>query len=269
MKRRLPPTPLIVLAAVVVAAVTAAILIRPDADDVEAFFDGGGAFGPVLFAAAYALLTVLLFPGAPLTIAAGALYGVAGGALVSVIGATVGATASFLISRRGTRESVGQVRGGRLEAIEARLSGRGVLALLLLRLIPVVPFNALNYAAGASAIGTRDYLVATAAGIVPGAIVYAALGTGLDDPTSPLFVVAVITALAMALAAWRVGKRQRPDAEKEPASTTTTAAPAADAPRPERDPARDPDLRRLLWASLFFLATLGGLAVLTAGGLFH
>jgi len=210
MKRRLPPTPLLVLAAVVLAAVASAIIIRPDADDVEAFFDGGGALGPVLFAAAYALLTVLLFPGAPLTIAAGALYGVAGGALLSVIGATVGATASFLISRRGARESVGQVRGRRLEAIEARLSGRGVLALLLLRLLPVVPFNALNYAAGASTIGTRDYLVATAAGIVPGALVYAGLGTGLDDPTSPLFVMAVITAVALALTAWAVGRRQRP-----------------------------------------------------------
>lgn len=72
-----------------------------------------------MFVGAYALLTIFLVPGAPLTIASGALYGVAGGAFLSVIGATIGAMAAFPISRRGTRIAVDRARGDRLAAIEA------------------------------------------------------------------------------------------------------------------------------------------------------
>ena len=188
--------------------------------------------GPALFVVAYALLTVALVPGSPLTIAAGALYGVAGGALVSVIGATIGATASYLISRRTTRGAVDQVRGDRIAAIEARLSGRGVWALLVLRLIPIVPFNALNYAAGASGLGTRDYVLATGFGIVPGAILYAAIGAGLDNPLSPLFVTAVVAALALAFVTARVahgrGSEIAVDDSQPPAEVGPALAPAED-----------------------------------------
>ena len=218
MTRRSPPPALIGLGVVLLVATVAALLIRPDPDDVEAFFDGGGALGPVLFALAYAGLTILLFPAAPLTIAAGALFGVAGGAAVSVVGATAGALGAYWISRLSTRESVARVRGERLEGIEARLRGKGLLALLLLRLIPVVPFNALNYAAGASSIGARDFFIATAVGIIPGAVLYAAIGAGLGSPTSPLFVIAIVAAIALALLTRQVSRRGAPamDAEDAP-----------------------------------------------------
>lgn len=178
-----------------------AVVVQPSASGVERTFADAGPLGPVLYGIVYAVATVLFVPGLPLTLAAGALYGAVGGAAVSVVGATVGATGAFLIARRSTRSSVDQARGERLTAIEARLSGKGMLALLGLRLIPVVPFNALNYAAGASSIGTRDYIFATGFGIVPGAVAYAALGSGLDDPASPLFVGAALVAVVLALLA--------------------------------------------------------------------
>lgn len=80
MSDRLPPPALLALGAVVLAAIVSAILLRPAPADIEALFAGGGALGPVLFGVSYALLTVLFLPGAPLTIASGALYGVVGGA---------------------------------------------------------------------------------------------------------------------------------------------------------------------------------------------
>lgn len=204
---RRPPPRLIALGVVISAAVAAAIVLRPAPADIESLLEDRGVLGPPLSVVAYALLTVALIPGSPLTIAAGALYGVAGGALVSVIGATIGATISYLISKRSTRGAVEQVRGDRIAAIEARLSGRGVWALLALRLVPIVPFNALNYAAGASGIGTRDYVLSTGFGIVPGAILYAAIGAGLANPLSPLFVIALVAALVLAFAAVRIAHR--------------------------------------------------------------
>ncbi len=153
----------------------------------------------MLYAVAYALLTVLFVPGAPLTLAAGALYGVGGGFAVSMLGASVGAVGAFWVARRSSGEALEQVGGERISAIGRRLSGNGLYALLALRLLPVVPFNALNYAAGISSIGTRDYVVATVLGIAPGALVYAALGAGLENPTSPLFIGAAALAIGLAI----------------------------------------------------------------------
>lgn len=207
MRTLAPRAVLIAAAGLVIVAALVALVLQPSQEDLENTFGGGGTLGPVIYAVVYALLTVAFVPGLPLTLAAGALYGAIGGAAVSVAGATTGATGAFLIARRGTRTSVEQVRGERLAKLERRLSGKGMFALLALRLIPIVPFNALNYAAGASSIGLRDYVLATGFGIIPGAVAYAALGAGLDDPASPLFIGAAVVAIALALIARTVSKR--------------------------------------------------------------
>jgi len=216
-RERLPPVAaLIALGVLLAVAATVAIVLQPSQEDLEDAFGGGGALGPVVYAAVYAVLTVALVPGLPLTLAAGALYGAVGGAAVSVIGASIGATAAFGLARRGARDSVERVRGERLAALEKRLGGKGLLTLLTLRLVPVVPFNALNYAAGATSIGVRDYVIATTFGIIPGAVAYAALGAGLDDPASPLFIGAAALAIALALAARWFSKRLEPAERDEP-----------------------------------------------------
>ena len=217
MRERLPPVAaLIALGVLLAVAATVAIVLQPSQEDLEDALGGGGALGPVVYAAVYAVLTVALVPGLPLTLAAGALYGAVGGAAVSVIGASIGATAAFGLARRGARDSVERVRGERLAALEKRLDGKGLLALLTLRLVPVVPFNALNYAAGATSIGVRDYVIATTFGIIPGAVAFAALGAGLDDPASPLFIGAAALAIALALAARWFSKRLEPAERDEP-----------------------------------------------------
>ena len=203
------------LALVLLAALAAAVLVRPDPDEIEEAFTGLGIFGPLLFALAYVALTVLLVPGAPLTIAAGALFGVVGGGIVVMVGATTGAGLAFLISRRSTRGAVEQARGARLEALERRFGGQGFPAMLMLRLIPLVPFNALNYAAGATAISTRDYMLATLIGIAPGVFVFTALGAGLSDPLSPLFIAAVLLLIGMSLLTWRVSRRVPADLDTD------------------------------------------------------
>jgi uncharacterized membrane protein YdjX (TVP38/TMEM64 family) len=207
MPARSPYVTIAGLILVLAAALAAAVFVQPDRDEIEEAFSGLGLLGPLIFALAYAALTVLLVPGAPLTIAAGALFGVVGGGIVVVFGATAGAGAAFLISRRSARGAVEQVRGARLEALERRFGGQGFPAMLLLRMIPLVPFNALNYAAGATAISTRDYMLATVIGIVPGVFVFTALGAGLSDPLSPLFVAAVVLLLLMSLLTWKISRR--------------------------------------------------------------
>jgi len=197
-----PRLRLAILGVVLVSATAGvALLAASSGSTLAGVVEQSGVAGPIVYVAMYALLTVLLFPGTLITAAGGALFGAALVTPLTVVGATIGATAAFLIGRRLGRDQVEQIAGRRIGAADRWLSRRGLLAVLYLRLFPIVPFNALNYAAGVTAVTRRDYVVGTAIGIVPGAFAYAALGGSIDDPTSPAFLGAVGLVVALAVAA--------------------------------------------------------------------
>ena len=136
-----------------------------------------GTWGAVLFVLVYTLATVALFPGAALSLVAGAAYGIALGSALSFLGATTGAMAAFRISRRLSRRSVehGLALRPRLAAFDHALARDGLRTAFLLRLSPVVPFNVLNYALGATHIRARDAALACV-GMLPSTALYVAGG---------------------------------------------------------------------------------------------
>jgi len=141
-------------------------------------------------------------------------------------GATAGATAAFLIGRRLGRDDLQAIAGRHLGRLDSLLERQGFLAVLYLRLIPVVPFNALNYAAGVTGVRLRDYVAATAIGIIPGTYAYAALGSTIDRPSSPQFWAAVALLVVLAVGAPLVGRwlsRRRARASGAPAPTPRPA----------------------------------------------
>lgn len=172
--------------------------------------DRAGVWGPVLFVGAYAVLTVLLVPGSPLTIASGVLFGPWLGTALVVVGATIGATGAFLWGRHLGRDAVAKLTGARFDRVDAWLHDRGLLAVLYLRLVPLVPFNLFNPVAGVTGVTVRDFVVGTGIGIVPGSFALAALGGSFDDPTSPLFLGAVALLVVLAVGAPFVDRRVRP-----------------------------------------------------------
>jgi uncharacterized membrane protein YdjX (TVP38/TMEM64 family) len=174
----------------------------------QEFVASAGWAAPVVFVLAYAVATVALVPGAPMTALAGVLFGPLLGTVVVVAGATLGATAAFALSRRLGRRRVQRLLGPRLARADGWLERRGFATMLGLRLTPLVPFSALNYAAGLSRVPVRPYVAGTALGIVPGSFAYASLGGTLEDPLSARFVGAVALVVLLAVAgAW--GKRFR------------------------------------------------------------
>lgn len=136
-----------------------------------------GPLGAVVFVLVFTLATVALFPGAALSLVAGAAYGIVLGSALSFLGATLGAMAAFRISRRLSRRSVehGLALRPRLAAFDHALAREGLRTAFLLRLSPVVPFNVLNYALGATHIRARDAALACA-GMLPGTFLYVAAG---------------------------------------------------------------------------------------------
>lgn len=163
----------------------------PNRDEIEDTVRGAGLAAPLVFVGLYVVLTVLLFPGAVITAAGGVLFGPAIGTLLAAVGATLGSAGAFLLAKRLGRTQVERVAGRRIGRLDAWLERRGFLAILYLRLIPVVPFNALNYVAGVTGVSLRDFVAGTALGIVPGTFAFAALGGSFQDPTSPTFLTAV------------------------------------------------------------------------------
>jgi uncharacterized membrane protein YdjX (TVP38/TMEM64 family) len=118
-----------------------------------------------------------MVPGSLLTLAAGAVYGVANGTALVMVGATLGANLAFLVSRylaRPAVESRLRKRPG-LATMEAAVAQRGLRVVFLLRLSPLFPFNLLNYALGLTSIRARDYLLACA-GMLPGTLLYVYYG---------------------------------------------------------------------------------------------
>lgn len=124
------------------------------------------------FVGAYALATALALPGSVLTIAGGAIFGFRLGVLLNWTGALLGATLAYLLARALGADALRRVLGGRADRLEALAGSHGFGTVLRLRLIPVVPFNLLNFAAGLARVPLRDYLLGTALGLIPGTVVY-------------------------------------------------------------------------------------------------
>lgn len=141
-------------------------------------------WAPLLFVALYAGATAVAIPGSALTIAGGAIFGLWFGVLLNTLGANIGANAAFGLARALGREGVERLAGRRLQGLDRATAERGFAGLLVLRLIPLVPFNALNVGSGFTAVRWRDYLLATMIGILPGTIVYTFFADALVDGTA-------------------------------------------------------------------------------------
>jgi uncharacterized membrane protein YdjX (TVP38/TMEM64 family)/rhodanese-related sulfurtransferase len=168
----------IALLLVLVAGIALAIVYRDafDAAALEAWVDNAGAAGPVAFVLIYALATVLFLPGSVLTLAGGALFGPVLGTVLNLTGATLGAALAFLVSRHLASDWVARKTGGRLKQLIQGVESEGWRFVAFVRLVPLFPFNLLNYALGLTRIPFWHYMIASAVCMLPGAIAYTYLG---------------------------------------------------------------------------------------------
>ena len=140
---------------------------------------GLGRWGLPLFVGLYVGVTVLALPAVVLTLGGGAVFGVARGALAVWIGATLGATAAFIIGRYLARGWVERriARHPGFGAIDDAVAREGWKIVLLPRLSPAFPFVLLNYAFGLTRVSLRAYVAASAVGMIPGIAMYTYLGS--------------------------------------------------------------------------------------------
>ena len=159
--------------------------LTEEADRLLVPLDQLGPRGPVLFVLLYMLACLLMIPGSILTLAAGFLFGLGVGFLVTTLGSVLGALLAFLLGRTLARNWVeNRVAGSaRFANLDRAVADRGFRFVFLLRLSPLFPFNLLNYALGLTRIQTRDYLLASWLGMIPGTLLYVYLGAGARNLT--------------------------------------------------------------------------------------
>jgi uncharacterized membrane protein YdjX (TVP38/TMEM64 family) len=142
------------------------------------WIDSLGTVGALAFIALYIIATVAFLPGSILTLGAGVVFGVFWGSLYVFVGATLGATAAFLVGRYLARNWVARkiADNKKFAAIDQAVGREGLKIVLLTRLSPIFPFNLLNYAFGITGVSLKDYFIGSI-GMIPGTIMYVYLGS--------------------------------------------------------------------------------------------
>jgi uncharacterized membrane protein YdjX (TVP38/TMEM64 family) len=164
---------------------------------------GAGAWGVAAFAASYVVAALLLIPGSLLTLGAGFLYGRWWGVALVSPASVLAAAIAFLLGRTLVRERVERriASDPRLRAIDSAVGRKGFRIVLLLRLSPVVPFNLLNYALGATRVGFWTYVGASFLGMLPGTFLYVSLGAAATSAAQLRGTHAGLVPLILGLAA--------------------------------------------------------------------
>ncbi len=150
-----------------------------------------GIWSAVVYFFLYVLAPLFLLPASLLSLAGGLAFGPLWGTVLTLVGATAGASLAFLLARKMGRDFVGKLFKGKLKSMDARVEKHGFTFMLFFRLVPIFPFGGLNYACGLSKMKFRDYFFGTLIGMVPGTFAYVYLGSSLMAIHSGKFFLAV------------------------------------------------------------------------------
>jgi len=163
-------------------------------DQIRETIQSVGNLAPILYVLIYSIAPVFFIPGWIITISGGLTFGPLWGTILTVLGATIGATLAFFVGRFLGRDFVSGMLKEKfktIEALDAQAASHGFQVIFFLRLIPLVPFNALDYVAGISKVSARNYILGTFLGIIPGTFAYVYLGSTLTHIYSWRFALAV------------------------------------------------------------------------------
>lgn len=188
--RTVLPKLLVALGLAAAAILLAVNRNRIDFVSIEQWTRDLGIWAPLGHVVLFAAGTVLFAPGSIFGLVGGALFGPLWGMLLNLAGATFGATAAFLLARYVAADWVRTKAGPRIERLISGVEAEGWRFVALMRLVPLVPFNLLNYALGLTRIPLLQYVLASLVAMAPGTIAFTWLGhagrQALDGDTAAI-----------------------------------------------------------------------------------
>lgn len=182
------------------------------------------AWAPLVYVLVYAVAVAFSVPGATvMSLAGGYMFGQLPATAYTVVGATIGATALFLIAKTALGDALQAKAGPAIKKMEAGFQENALSYLLVLRLIPLFPFWLVNLVPAFLGVSLRTFVIATFFGIIPGTFVFVSIGVGLEsvvrqgdacspsNALTPQVIVALVGLAALALlpVAYKLIKRKR------------------------------------------------------------
>jgi pyruvate/2-oxoglutarate dehydrogenase complex dihydrolipoamide dehydrogenase (E3) component/uncharacterized membrane protein YdjX (TVP38/TMEM64 family) len=201
----------------------------------EGYIQSLGAVGPIVVVLVYVLCTVLFIPGSAVTIGAGTLFGLKTGVMVVLVGANLGALASFFLARTFLRERVANwaAANPKFRSLDQAIGRQGFKMVLLTRLSPVFPFVLLNYFLGLTAVRAGPYVLANLLGMLPATFLFVYIGAAARDALAGqmdaaagfyqqiLKVVGLLATIAVVVMITRIARKALREAEQEQQDDTT------------------------------------------------
>jgi uncharacterized membrane protein YdjX (TVP38/TMEM64 family) len=187
-----------------------------DGERLRESIDSFGSAAPLIYIAIFAVAPVLLLPGLPITVAGGLVFGPFWGTVYASIGSTLGAGLAFLTARYFARRAVQDFLGDRWRRVDEGVAEKGWFYVAIARLIPVFPFNLLNYAFGLTRIGFATYLFTSWLFMLPGTAAYVVFSASIFDllkgKASPAFWIGAVLFLVLFAVQYFYRKRPGPSA---------------------------------------------------------
>ena len=158
-------------------------------ENLEKIIQQAGYLAPLIFIVFYAAGTLFFFPGLPLTITGGLLFGPTWGTFYNMVGALIGSSLAFLTTRYLMQDFVLSQFKKDLDKLLNETSAQGFKFVAIVRLIPVIPFNAINYVLGLTKVSYINFLFASAIFMLPACAVYTYIGSLGKDALNGDFAV--------------------------------------------------------------------------------
>ncbi|OUL24306.1 TVP38/TMEM64 family protein [Nostoc sp. 106C] len=181
----------------VATGLTAYFLGGINPDLIQLWLKKSGIWAPVTYVAIYVVATILVLPSTALNLTGGAIFGPWLGTFWTSVAAIVAAIASFIFARTVGHEAVSRRLAGRWQAIDAEVRQGGVFYMFAIRLVPIMPYGLVNFAAGLTTVSFKDYLIGTILGTVPSVLPFVLLGSSGLKAIRTGEVMPLIGALAL------------------------------------------------------------------------
>ncbi|PDP84475.1 TVP38/TMEM64 family protein [Glycomyces fuscus] len=193
----------LVLLLVWVALLVAALLWGPDLETLQVWVEDAGAAGPLAYLGVYLVAVFAFLPRPALNAAAGLLFGTSLGLVLAVAGGVCAALAQFSVARYVAGDAVARrLPEGARTRLEALAGGRALLAVLQLRLVPVIPYQVVNYGFGLTRMQVWPFALGTLVGGVPSTAALVLVGVGGTDLGLPVAVGGAVLAVMIGVVWW-------------------------------------------------------------------
>lgn len=197
---------LLIILGTVATVVGVAIVGRLDRQQLQIWLETAGVYAPILYVILYTLATWLILPSTPLNLTGGAIFGIWWGTTWTTLAALAAAISAFIFTRTVGRKFVARKLAGRGNAIDTEIRQGGLFYIFAIRLLPIIPYGIVNFAAGLTSIKFKDYLLGTMLGTLPGVLPFVMMGAGIGELSRgnifPLICAFALTGILVGGATW-------------------------------------------------------------------